>query len=255
MARKSSKTSHVLNLLSGDTGGEDKGTQSSTSALPPALPMGEVTIVTQSATIQSATEVQGSPHKPEIVPIPPSVSGTVSVVDASDTQHDPVSQLIHDSLLMESSTLLNEAPEPESTPPSQEIPVPDSIPEHNTEQTPDLPSDASPDPDISEELPEPPSQEEAKPEPEEKKYEYINVMEYIVSNKVTDYMKQFDMCTCHRCVEDTKALTLTNLTSKYIVTSISSVSPLLNFYSNKFLGAVTVELTKACVTIKENPKH
>lgn len=213
MARKSSKTSHVLNLLSGDTGGEDKGTQTSS---PASSPMGEVTIVTQTATIQSATQVQDGTQKSESPLASPSVSGTVSVVDSSDTQHDPVSQLIHDTLLMENSTLPNEA---------------------------------------SKQEPSPPPQAETKPEPDEKKYEYINVMEYIVSNKAADYMKKFDMCTCDRCVEDTKALTLTNLTSKYIVASISSVSPLLNFYSNKFLGAVTVELTKACVTIKENPKH
>lgn len=86
-------------------------------------------------------------------------------------------------------------------------------------------------------------------------YRFVNVMEYIVKDIAIDYMKKFDVCTCERCVVDTIALTLTYCSAKYIVVDSHSVSPLLNFYSNHYLGDVTVELTKACIKIKENPRH
>lgn len=86
-------------------------------------------------------------------------------------------------------------------------------------------------------------------------YRFVNVMEYIVKDLVIDYMKKFGMCTCERCVVDTMALALTYCPAKYIVVDSHSVSPLLNYYSNKYLGDVTVELTKACIKIKDNPRH
>lgn len=86
-------------------------------------------------------------------------------------------------------------------------------------------------------------------------YRFVNVMEYIVKDLVIDYMKKFDMCTCERCVVDTMALALTYCHAKYIVVDSHTVSPLLNYYSNKYLGDVTVELTKACIKIKDNPRH
>ncbi len=86
-------------------------------------------------------------------------------------------------------------------------------------------------------------------------YRFVNVMEYIVKDLVIDYMKKFGMCTCERCVVDTMALALTYCSAKYIVVDSHSVSPLLNYYSNKYLGDVTVELTKACIKIKDNPRH
>ena len=86
-------------------------------------------------------------------------------------------------------------------------------------------------------------------------YSFVNVMEYIVKDLVIDYMKKFDMCTCERCVVDTMALALTYCPAKYIVVDSHTVSPLLNYYSNRYVGDVTVELTKACIKIKDNPRH
>lgn len=95
------------------------------------------------------------------------------------------------------------------------------------------------------------------PEPvdEEPSYQYVNVMEKIVNDEVLYFMREFDMCTCDRCVADTKALALTRMPSKYIVREKSAISPLMNFYANKFIGYVTVELTKACTIVKESPHH
>ncbi len=94
-----------------------------------------------------------------------------------------------------------------------------------------------------------------KPVPEEDGHVFISVMEYIVKLRLDDYIKDFDVCKCTRCKADIVALALTNLPSKYVVTASDRVSPLLNFYENKYLGQVAVELTKACMRVAQVPHH
>ncbi len=83
----------------------------------------------------------------------------------------------------------------------------------------------------------------------------VSVMEYIVKLKLEEYMEDFSICGCKRCKADVIALTLTNLPSKFVVTDADNISPLLNFYENKYLGQVAVELTKACMRVSEVPHH
>ena len=83
----------------------------------------------------------------------------------------------------------------------------------------------------------------------------MNVMEKIVQDKIIYYMRQFEVCTCDRCVADTIALTLNGLLPKYIVTMPAAVDPLLSYYTNRLISDVTVEATKACMIVKENPLH
>ncbi len=134
---------------------------------------------------------------------------------------------------------------------------------HGAVQETDSPEEGTaghmdPDPPVQEAV-ESPEQLNALLHPEEgdnaPHYRFINVMEYIVKDMVIDYMKKFSMCTCERCVVDTIALALTFCSSKYIVVDKNTVSPLLNYYSNKFTGDVTVALTRACTLVNENPRH
>ncbi len=147
-----------------------------------------------------------------------------------------------------------------------------------TDQEPELPADAGQTPDASfaanetnDDVQEPEAAPQTKQpamsrahldsvlypdkDAENHNYQFVNVMEYIIKDMVIDYMKKFDMCTCERCVVDTTALALTYCPAKYIVVDKHSVSPLLNYYSNRYVGDVTVELTKACILVKENPRH
>lgn len=80
-------------------------------------------------------------------------------------------------------------------------------------------------------------------------------MESIVTDKIIYFMRQFDVCTCDRCVSDTTALTLNGLLPKYIVTTPAAVDPLVSYYTNRLISDVTVEATKACMIVKENPRH
>ena len=89
----------------------------------------------------------------------------------------------------------------------------------------------------------------------EKEYVFLNVMETLVRERVDTYMDQFVTCHCSRCKADIIALALTSLPSKYVVVSRNAATPLMNFYSQRYAGAITVEITKACTRVKEHPHH
>lgn len=86
-------------------------------------------------------------------------------------------------------------------------------------------------------------------------YVFLNVMETLVNETVGKWMQQFGTCTCSRCRADVIALSLTNLPSKYVVVGRNAVAPLMNFYSQQYSGAITVEVTKACTKVMEHPHH
>lgn len=169
-------------------------------------------------------------------------------------------------------TALSDGSDP-ADPPAEESPddTPKDAPQDIPDDTPqDAPEDPGSDQDVqiqtapADEIQERPDLDQQDldpllhPQDEEEplqNYRFVNVMEYVVRDLVIDYMKKFGMCTCERCVVDTMALALTYCPAKYIVVDSHSVSPLLNYYSNKYLGDVTVELTKACIKIKDNPRH
>ena len=94
-----------------------------------------------------------------------------------------------------------------------------------------------------------------KQEENDESYYYVNVMEAIVRKKAEEYMHTLGMCTCNRCFVDTIAVALTNLPAKYVVVQDNSTSPLLNYYSDKLEGEVTIEVMKACMLVKEHPHH
>ncbi len=93
---------------------------------------------------------------------------------------------------------------------------------------------------------------EAEPEAD---FVTVNVMENIVNDKIIYFMRQFHVCTCSRCKADVIALTLNGLMPKYIVTMKTAVDPLLSYYTNRLISDVTVEATKACIIVKDNPRH
>lgn len=89
----------------------------------------------------------------------------------------------------------------------------------------------------------------------ENDYVFLNVMETLVNEIVDKWIRQFGVCTCSRCKADVIALALTNLPSKYVVVGRNAAAPLMNFYSQQFSGAITVEVTKACTKVMERPHH
>ena len=84
----------------------------------------------------------------------------------------------------------------------------------------------------------------------------MNIMEEILTPElILDALKSNDTCTCSRCQADVKALMLTRLPPKYIVADNTAVPMLLTYYHNKFRVAVISQSIRACMDVKERPRH
>lgn len=87
-------------------------------------------------------------------------------------------------------------------------------------------------------------------------YHFVNVMEQLILRQdIDDYLRQYNVCTCERCVADVCALTLSGLPAKYVVSSKDSLSPLLSYYESKYKIYMLTEIIKACNKVRENPRH
>ncbi len=145
------------------------------------------------------------------------------------------------------------APQPEPTPGPQPAPEPQPAP---VEQAP---APAEPEP-----APEPPAEgpvsAPATAQPAHKFMEpenpgYINVMQVLVEEKAPKYVEMFGLCSCKRCMEDVKALTLNHLPPKYVVLEPGDRVPRLTVYEGKFSSDITAQLLQACKLVMERPHH
>lgn len=144
-------------------------------------------------------------------------------------------------------------PESQSVPESHTTPESQTASEPKAQSAPNLQNTLEPQSAQNpQSAPQPQAISEPEPEPD---FVRLNIMESIVADKIIYYMRQFDVCTCDRCVADTTALTLNGLLPKYIVTTPAAVDPLVSYYTNRLISDVTVEATKACMIVKENPRH
>lgn len=225
MARKSNKTAHVLNLLSGHDTKKEPEKELETDVKKDADPISE-----QDSQPKDAQQPHPDPEPTEKIPqgkisVPDSPS--VSIID--QTEKDPVAEQIQANLFQEFQKEHDMNPEESQ--------------KESWEKEPEAEPVAEPEATIV---------SEPEPEPE---FVRINVMERIVSDKIIYFMRQFECCTCEKCIADTIALTLNGLPPKYIVTEPAAEAPLLSFYTNHFISEITVEATKACMTVKETPRH
>ncbi len=259
MARKSNKTAHVLNLIAGHDNQQEATEEAVSGEDAPA-----------------ASPAQPQPAAP--APAAGASAQNISVIDT--TAEDPVADLIQRQLTNQFDEQTDAAPaEPEAQPQEHT----ELQPEVQTKTEPEIQPEAQahPEPEAQAQLepetqpeaqpedqaqPEPETQPEAQAQPEPEiqpeseialapDFARVNVMEEIVNDKIIYFMRQFDVCTCDRCVADTCALTLSGLLPKYIVTTPAAVDPLLSFYTNRYISDVTVEATKACMVVKDNPRH
>lgn len=98
-----------------------------------------------------------------------------------------------------------------------------------------------------------PEPEHTFPEPENPGY--INVMQVLVEEKAPKYVEMFGLCTCKRCMEDVKAITLNHLPPKYVVLEPGDRVPRLTVYEGKFSSDITAQLLQACRLVMERPHH
>lgn len=228
MAKKTNKTSHVLSLITGSQ--------------PPVAPSGE-------------TQQEGSAAE-EPVRVP---SANVTVVDPRE--EGKLAEEIQKNLIRE---LEKEQTEEQAEQPREQEEQSEEQTERSEEQT-EQPNEQAEQTQEQTEQPqtnagipvqkEPEQQEEQKQE-ERPSYRVVNIMEEILTPElILDALKSNDTCTCSRCQADVKALMLTRLPPKYIVADNTAVPMLLTYYHNKFRVAVLSQSIRACMDVKERPRH
>lgn len=212
-------------------------------------------------------------------PAPDAEAAAASIADqeqevlpasAPDTSAAPVQEAVQTSQIAESQVsaqdpVSTQEANPGSQTATEQISAPESVPAQETVPAPQTATEQISAPEsipAQETAPAPQttteqiSVQEPVPEPEpELDFAAVNVMEHIVNDKIIYFMRQFEVCTCSRCRADVTALTLNGLMPKYIVTMKTAVDPLLSYYTNRLISDVTVEATKACMIVKENPRH
>lgn len=225
MAKKTNKTSHVLNLITGS----QPPVASSGETQPPSSASGE-------------TQQEGSAAE-EPVRVP---SANVTVVDPRE--EGKLAEEIQKNLIQE---LEKEQTEEQAEQPGKQEEQSEEQPEEQTEEQTEQPKTNAGTPVQKE-----PEQQEEQKQEDGPSYRVVNIMEEILTPElILDALKSNGTCTCSRCQADVKALMLTRLPPKYIVADNTTVPMLLTFYRNKFRVAVLSQSMRACMEVKEHPRH
>ena len=233
MAKKTNKTSHVLNLITGSQ--------------PPVASSGETQ---PSSSASGETQQEGSAAE-EPVRVP---SANVTVVDPRE--EGKLAEEIQKNLIRELEKEQTQEQAEQSR--EQEEQSEEQQEEQTEEQSEEQTEEQTEQPKTNAGTPvqkEPEQQEEQKQE-DGPSYRVVNIMEEILTPElILDALKSNDTCTCSRCQADVKALMLTRLPPKYIVADNTTVPMLLTFYRNKFRVAVLSQSMRACMEVKEHPRH
>lgn len=237
MAKKTNKTSHVLNLITGSQ--------------PPVASSGETQ---PSSSASGETQQEGSAAE-EPVRVP---SANVTVVDpreegklAEEIQKNLIQELEKEQTEEQAEQPGKQEEQQEEQPEEQQEEQSEEQPEEQTEEQTEQPKTNAGTPVQKE-----PEQQEEQKQEDGPSYRVVNIMEEILTPElILDALKSNDTCTCSRCQADVKALMLTRLPPKYIVADNTTVPMLLTFYRNKFRVAVLSQSMRACMEVKEHPRH
>ena len=241
MAKKTNKTSHVLNLITGSQ--------------PPVASSGETQ---PSSSASGETQQEGSAAE-EPVRVP---SANVTVVDPRE--EGKLAEEIQKNLIQE---LEKEQTEEQAEQPGEPEEQSEEQTEEQSEEQTEEQSEEQSEEQTEEQTEQPktnagtPVQKEPEQQEEQKQedgpsYRVVNIMEEILTPElILDALKSNGTCTCSRCQADVKALMLTRLPPKYIVADNTTVPMLLTFYRNKFRVAVLSQSIRACMEVKEHPRH
>ena len=234
MAKKTNKTSHVLNLITGSQ--------------PPVASSGETQ---PSSSASGETQQEGSAAE-EPVRVP---SANVTVVDPRE--EGKLAEEIQKNLIRELEKEQAEQPQEQAEQPQEQAEQPQEQAEQPQEQA-EQPQEQAEQPQANAGVAVQEKQEEPEQKNQQKRLSYrvVNVMEEILTPElILDALKSNDTCTCSRCQADVKALMLTRLPPKYIVADNTAVPMMLTYYCNKFRVAVLSQSIRACMKVKEHPRH
>lgn len=217
----SSKTAHVMNLLS-----RNRATPAESPA--EAAPR-------EAAAQPTETAVSPSPAPAPVESAPQSVPPTSPIIASLSSDH-AISSQIKDALASSLEELAESEPvaETPTTPVVEEAPQPEPVAE-----TPD----------------EPVVEQPAAEKPDEEEVICANIMEILVERKAETYMELFGLCCCDRCKMDVQALALTELPAKYVVMGKNELPLRLSLYEGRMNTAITAQILRACKVVLAEPRH
>ena len=262
MARKTNKTSHVLNLITGGNTVSGETEAPEAAAAPKARPVSPEP--SSAATEQKVVVVDSSEDEKLSSDIRRELLHELGETADGDVREDAAQKqqpnLPDSSAVLSGESQIKQPSEPQPDRPLVHAELPsepqqDMLMFHGESQP--APHSAA----LSEplEVPQPAARPESQTasQPEEKpSYRMVNVMEEILSpESVRAEMEKYGVCLCSRCQADVMALLLTRLPAKYIVADRTAVSPLLSYYKNKFRVSLLTQTVKACMDVREHPRH
>ena len=103
-------------------------------------------------------------------------------------------------------------------------------------------------------VPEPAPVPISEPEDEDRA-ELFNIMQLLAEEKADKYIKMFGLCDCKRCRQDVLALTLNEISTKYVVMPRAELTIRNDMYRSHYDGEITVQILRACQKVMENPRH
>ena len=239
----SSKTAHVMNLLSrtranpaAEAAAQEKAVQPAEAAVPPT---------------PAAAAPAPAPAPAESAP--QSTPPTSPIIASLSSDH-AISSQIKDALASSLEELAESEPVAE-TPPApvvEEVPQPKSVAEEPA--APVIEEVPQPEP-VVETPPAPVAVDSAAEKPDEEEVICANIMEILVERKAETYMELFGLCCCDRCKMDVQALALTELPPKYVVMAKNELPLRLSLYEGRMNTAVTAQILRACKVVLAEPRH
>ena len=82
-----------------------------------------------------------------------------------------------------------------------------------------------------------------------------NEVEAIVKEKTKELMKTIDMCQCETCYYNACAIALNKLKPMYVTSKRGALISQVNTIDVWHQADLTVEIVKALMIVKENPRH
>ncbi len=237
---RSSKTAHVLNLLSGGTPEVKPDAVPPSREAPPPAPL-------EPASPASDMSVPEAPSSAARRLSPP-------ILEVARSNNAALSESIHTAL---ESALQEELASSEQT--AAPSPVPPASPASAAEgeaspqvldtppPTPSAPAPSAPAPSPS--VPEQTSTELSDGA------ELFNVMQLLVAEKLERYVKLFGLCSCPRCLADAEALALTRLPAQYAVFPPDLLPTKLSVYRARYDSEITRQIIWACKSVMDSPRH
>ena len=239
----SSKTAHVMNLLSrtranpaAEAAAQEKAVQPAETAVPP-----------------TPTAAAPAPVPAPAESAPQSTPPTSPIIASLSSDH-AISSQIKDALASSLEELAESEPVAE-TPPApvvEEVPQPKSVAEEPA--APVIEEVPQPEP-VVETPPAPVAVDSAAEKPDEEEVICANIMEILVERKAETYMELFGLCCCDRCKMDVQALALTELPPKYVVMAKNELPLRLSLYEGRMNTAVTAQILRACKVVLAEPRH